>query len=277
MRKYIFVILLGIATPLIFAQKSEVGFFLGTSFYMGDLNPMKPFAKSQMAGGLIYRYNINKRFAVRANLLFGSVKANDAETNKNYSRNLSFQSSITEISAVFEINFIELENSGNKRFFSPYIFGGFAVFNYNPKADYNGVLYSLQPLGTEGQGLEGMPKKYALTNIAIPFGLGIKFNFLKYFCIAAEWGMRYTFTDYIDDVSTVYYGYEQIADKRSFLVAELSDRSEIKHELGSGRGNPKTKDWYSYAGVTFSFKFGNINRCTANESKSLYVKRSNKR
>ena len=273
MRRIFIILLLCHISPLIFAQKSEVGFLLGASFYMGELNPSTPFGDSKFAGGILYRYNINKRFALRGNLLFATVSASDAKTNKNNPRNLSFTSPITEISAILEINFMELDpigTSGRTNRFSPYLFGGIGVFNFNPKAKYEGVMYALQPLGTEGQGLPGMKSKYALTNFAIPFGLGIKINFAKRISIGIEWGMRFTFTDYLDDVSTVYYDNALLAELRSPLAAALADRSEVKHAAKSGRGNPRTKDWYSFAGFSMSFKLGNRNVCKAQEENSLY-------
>ena len=273
MRKVFILLLLCNISPLIFAQKSEVGFLVGASFYMGELNPSTPFGGSKFAGGILYRYNINKRFALRGNLLFATVAASDAKTNKNNPRNLSFTSPITELSAVLEINFMELDpagTSGRTNWFSPYLFGGIGVFNFNPKAEYEGVMYALQPLGTEGQGLPGMPSKYALTSIAIPFGLGIKINFAKRISVGIEWGMRYTFTDYLDDVSTVYFDNALLAELRSPLAAALADRSEVKHAANAGRGNPRTKDWYSFAGFSMSFKFGNRNVCKAQEENSSY-------
>ena len=270
MRKVFVLLLLCNISPLIFAQKSEVGFLLGASFYMGELNPSTPFANSKFAGGILYRYNINNRFALRGNLLFATVSGSDAKTNKNNPRNLSFTSPITELSTVVEINFMELHPSGKGNWFSPYVFGGIGVFNFNPKAEYEGRAYALQPLGTEGQGLPGMKKKYSLTNCAIPFGLGIKINFAKRISIGLEWGMRYTFTDYLDDVSTVYYDNALLAELRSPLTAALADRSEVKHVAKSGRGNPRTKDWYSFAGFSMAFKLGNRNVCKAQEENSAY-------
>lgn len=273
MRRIFILLLCCNISPLIFAQKSEVGFLLGTSFYMGELNPSTPFGASKFAGGIFYRYNINKRFALRGNLLFATVAGSDIKNNKNNLRNLSFTSPITELSAIIEINFIELDpigTSGRKNWFSPYLFGGIGVFNFNPKAEYEGVMYALQPLGTEGQGLSGMKSKYALTALAIPFGLGIKINFAKRISVGLEWGMRYTLTDYLDDVSTVYFDNVALANSRSSLTAALADRSEVKHVAHSGRGNPRTKDWYSFAGISMSFKLGNKNVCRAKEENSMY-------
>ncbi len=193
------------------AQSSEIGACGGVSFYMGDLNPKGVFKGSRAAGGIMYRYNISPRWAVKATALFGSLYASDAD-HGNYERNLSFRSNLSELSAQIELNFLKLYNEKGKCYFSPYLFLGVAAFSFNPQAEFNGKWYDLQALGTEGQELnitdkEGNvydQKRYSLTNFAIPFGLGMRFNFLQYYSIGLEWGFRKTFTDYIADVSGNY-------------------------------------------------------------------------
>ena len=202
------------------AQNSEVGACVGTMFYLGELNPSKLFANSQLAAGLVYRYNLSPRWALKADFLFGKVSASDAFTNGGYERNLSFYSPITEFSIVAELNFLKLYNTVGKNHFSPYIFAGATIFSFNPMAQYkDGTIYELQCLGTEGQGLEGMPEKYSLTHFAIPFGIGLRVNIGKYVCLGAEWGLRYTFTDYIDDVGGRYYDNDLLREQRGDIIA----------------------------------------------------------
>ncbi len=62
--------------------------------------------------------------------------------------------------------------------FTTYLYGGIAVFHFNPWAyDNDGNKIHLQPLSTEGQGVAAFPsqKKYKLTQLALPFGAGIKY------------------------------------------------------------------------------------------------------
>ena len=47
------------------AQRNEVGVLLGTTYYLGDLNPSKQFFLTKPAGGLIYRYIISSRWALK--------------------------------------------------------------------------------------------------------------------------------------------------------------------------------------------------------------------
>lgn len=279
----IFLILFAVLGGLgVYAQTSEIGLCGGVSFYMGDLNPKGVFKGSRPAGGILYRYNISPRLAFKANVLFGSLEASDAKTGTDLARNLSFRSPLSEISAQIELNFLKLYNERGMNPFSPYLFVGVALFSFNPQAELNGKWHDLQPLGTEGQGLNAYDpiakimydkKRYSLTNFAIPFGIGMRVNFLKYYCVGLEWGFRKTFTDYIDDVSGTYVRRDFLIDRRSRLIADLADRTTTTtidngvefpdyHKAGTARGNnAKTTDWYSFAVLSFTFKLNYTKDC----------------
>lgn len=282
-RRFLYTVLLFAAvlvTPFreIKSQNSEIGACVGTMFYLGDLNQTKLFKLNlkdkslnqlHIAGGFMYRYNISPRFAFKADFLFGKVSSTDVGTDMA-NRNFNFFSPITEFSAEIELNFFELYNTTGKNRFSPYIFAGITLFSFNPQTSYNDEIYELHSLGTEGQGLEGGPKPYSLTSAAIPFGIGIKATIGRYFAIGAEWGMRWTFTDYLDDVGGRYYDNDALRANYGNLVADLADRSpEIldvegnplpRHVEGHARGNETTNDAYSFACITLTVKFGNEDR-----------------
>lgn len=280
------VMLLAFPDASVQAQNSEVGACVGTMFYLGELNPTRLFAQPQLAAGLVYRYNISPRWAVKADFMFGKVMASDANNVNNKERNLSFSSPITEFSVVGELNFLQLYTSVGKNHFAPYIFAGATIFSFDPMAEYKDetgkvTVYELQCLGTEGQGLEGMPKKYSLTHFAIPFGIGFRFNIGRYVSIGAEWSMRYTFTDYLDDVGGRYYDNDLLREQRGDIIADLADRSPELigpdgnplplHHAGVQRGNPTTHDLYSFAGATLTVKFGNSDRtCDLKKKRKKY-------
>lgn len=255
------------------AQRNEIGLMLGTSYYLGDLNPSKQFLLTKPAGGVIYRYVINRRWAVKINGLFGSIAGNDAVSKFNEKRNLSFKSNIFEISSQVELNFLPyMTGNTEKDYFTPYIFAGISVFSFNPKADTNGVWFNLQPLGTEGQGtsMYSDRKPYSLMNVSFPFGLGFKYSVGKNVCIGAEWGLRKTTTDYMDDVSTTYADPVILAAENTRIAEILADRSIINvgenvNNTGLQRGNSVTKDWYSFAVafITVKFKTGGKGSCPA--------------
>ncbi len=245
-------------------QKSaEVGVFLGGSYYIGDLNPLIHFNQfTKPAGGIIFRYNFNPRLAARANAFLGSVEGQDSFSGSptQQQRNLHFKSTISELSAQLEFNFLNYKIGDDRQLFSPYIFGGLAVFRFNPQAQINNNWIDLQPLGTEGQGLPGgaTKRKYKRVEMAIPFGFGIKANLSKNIGVSIEWGMRKTYTDYLDDVSRRYYDPAILAAKRGTTTAQLSDPSigtdPNFSNVGRQRGNPTTKDWYSFAGIALTVK-----------------------
>lgn len=241
------------------AQFSEFGLMGGLSYYMGDLNPETPFKKVLPAGGAFYRYNFNERFSVRGAFTVGYVMADDAKSDvqSQLDRNLRFESWLYEFGITGEFNFFKYAPGDMKHFITPFLFGGIAIFKFNPRAEASdGNMYELQPLGTEGQGTTFYPdrKTYSLTTASIPFGLGVKCNISKTFSVGLEWGMRYTFTDYLDDVSGTYASPDVIQAERGNIAYELSNRSNLTDETleGRQRGNSKTNDWYSFALITFS-------------------------
>ena len=263
------VLITGICAVLVLFAKaqfsrSEAGIMGGVSYYIGDLNPSKHFLLSQPAGGLVYRYNLSPRFAFKVSALYGSLWGSDAVSKANTKRNLSFKSNIFDFSAQMELNFLQYVTGHDKHFISPYIFGGLSVFNFNPRAEYEGKWYSLQPLGTEGQGttIEDAKKPYSLTSVGIPFGLGLKVSLFKFMCVGAEYGIRKTFTDYIDDVSTRYADPVVLGAENSPIAALLADRTllepgESVNNAGLQRGNSNTKDWYAFACLSVTFQIKN--------------------
>lgn len=281
---YLTIVLFIVSLGISYSQVSEIGLAGGVSFYLGDINPSGVFKGSQPAGGIIYRYNINPLLAFKSTVLFGRIGANDADfgkTNDAKARNLSFTSPISEISTQLELNFLKLYNEEGKNPVAPYIFAGVGVFSFNPQAKASdGKWYDLQTLGTEGQDLnqpEYDKKRYPLVGISIPFGIGIKYNFLKYYSVGLEWGMRMTFTDYIDDVSTTYVADSILSIFRHPIVAELADPVDAhsKHTPGTARGNAQTKDWYSFTVATFTFKLHYQKGCSAigNKASRMSYKR----
>lgn len=250
---------------LSFSQTSDIGVTIGTSYYVGDLNPSGHFIFLRPAGGIIYRYNFNPRYSFKGNIIYGELFADDAQAKQDYQikRNLSFISPLMEVSGQIEFNFFPfVSGDPDKYLYSPYIFAGISNFTINPKAEYNGKFYELHSLSTEGQGLTAYPDKklYSLSQVSFPFGAGIKFNIIKNFSFAVEWGLRKSFTDYIDDVSTVYVDPEDIRAEKGPVAAALSDRSvsdqNTESNIGKQRGNSATKDWYSYTGLIITYNIG---------------------
>jgi len=239
-----------------------LGVMLGTSYYNGDLNQFVPFRRTKPAGSILYRYNIHSRAAFRATFSYGQVAADDADSQfaQNQDRNLNFESDIWELAAGFEINYFPFR-IGHDRFKGTcYLFGAVGAFRMNPKTNYNGAVYELQPLGTEGQGtsLSGKPR-YSKYQPVIPFGFGGRVSLGKSAALGVEFGIRKTFTDYLDDVGSDYYAdYDVLLAESGPIAAELSNRSGSRN---GRRGTAATKDWYVFTGATLTFRLGKPNKC----------------
>ena len=67
----------------------------------------------------------------------------------------------------------------------------------------------MQPLNTEGQGLASFPNRtpYSLFSGSVLGGIGIKFLLNENLTLGIDISANYTFTDYLDDVSTTYADY----------------------------------------------------------------------
>jgi hypothetical protein len=257
--KLIFAFLFLLIFQLGWSQKTgqsdfELGLMGGISWYNGDLNTNKFFDKnySHQAFGVSLRKNLNQRFALRAQLNKGTLSAQDKNATSTFQlwRNLGFSTDIYELATTIEFNFLEYDALNPKFPFSPYTFIGMAGFYFNPTTDVEGNYYELQPLATEG-------KSYSRISFAIPFGFGFKWAITDRFIANVDWGIRRTFTDYIDDVSSTYPTESELLG----LSKNVSDRSLEQSgpngtNWGTQRGNAKQKDWYSFALAGLSIRLG---------------------
>ncbi|MBK6893253.1 MAG: hypothetical protein IPO60_16930 [Flavobacteriales bacterium] len=251
------------------AQVSELGITGGTTFYIGDINPTRHYPQhTHLAGGLMYRYNFNQHYAVRLQGLYGKVEAYDSESPDPLQRlrGLGFRSVIFEASALLEINFFKYRGiSKDSRNWTPFIFGGLAYFHFNPQNLLDDTWYDLQPLGTEGQTIGG-GKGYSLNQICIPFGVGIKLAITKKVDVQLEWGLRRTYTDYLDDVGGAYADNAALSEQAGPLTAVLADPSTLRstgYNVGRSRGDSQTRDWYQYSGITVSLLLTRFTECDA--------------
>ncbi len=269
MKKLVLAILFPALMPtFLLAQKnyrgSEFGLFLGGSYYLGDLNRNGHFNSfTKPAGGIIYRYNFNPRLSFKANMLFGTLFADDARSGvpAQEQRNLHFKSPLTELAGEIEFNFMNYVIGSHRTLFTPYVFVGIAGFKFNPKAQVDGNWFALQPLSTEGQETTfNGQKRYKLNQLAIPFGVGVKAWISSRVGLALEWGWRKTFTDYLDDVSTTYVDPVRLGVERGPVASYFSDTGTMAGtgiNVGKQRGDPSDKDWFSFAGVSLMFKLRN--------------------
>lgn len=247
----------------VFAQRTHIGIFGGASAYSGDLTEgVFPKKVTNGAIGVTVNYELSDLLTLRSGFTYSIVGGADRYSKKSdlVLRNLSFETKIFEFSTVAEYNVLNLDYSQ----YTPYVFAGLALVKYNPYAyDVAGQKVYLKPLSTEGQGLLAYPgrRPYSLTQLAIPFGGGIKFAVSKKIRIAGEFGLRKLFTDYLDDVGTTYVDPVNLVAARGQLAVDMSYRGdELSHGSASypptaaTRGNPKSKDYYYFAGLHVTYR-----------------------
>ena len=245
-------------------SRTEFGVMLGGMYYIGDLNPIQQFKNTQLAGGLMYRFNIHSRLSFRGNFIYGNIKGDDSKSSSSLlkNRNLNFNSSIVELAGGLEFNYLPFEIGHDRYKGTAYILTEIGFFHMNPMTKYEGGNIVLQPLGTEGQGTSlSSHKNYSLTQLCVPIGAGVRFSIGERASLNLEFGFRKTFTDYMDDVhSDTYIDPVKLESQNGSTSAELSNRSLDGSRFGK-RGNSSTNDWYVFTGFMLTFKLGNPSNC----------------
>ena len=247
---------------------TEIGGHIGLSNYSGDLSSSQigpVVAQSHFSGGVFVRQTINANFSLRGAFNYATVSGKDALSGSTIleERNLNFSTNIFEGAFVVEMNILKYLSTISEYHFAPYISGGIGVFRFDPTTDFEGSRVRLQPLGTEGQGTSFAPDnpKYNLTQLNIPFGGGVRVKLAEGITAHAELIFRWTFTDYLDDVSTVYPGDEVLlSEGAGELAALLSNRTGSPVEPGSRRGGSSVNDYYATGVVGISYAFTSLSR-----------------
>lgn len=256
-------VILALLTTTVSAQRFHIGVFGGLSAYNGDLiDKIFPKKVTNGAIGITGNYELTDNIMLRGGFTYTIVGGAD-RFNKDpelVKRNLAFETSITEFSLLGEYYLLNLYDNR----ISPYAFTGLAAYHFNPYA-FNGSTQKiyLKPLSTEGQGLAGYPgrKPYSLTQMAIPFGGGVKFAVTENLHLGIEAGFRKLFTDYLDDVSTTYVNPNDLLAAKGQLAVDMSYRGD---EVPGGdpnypvkgyqRGGAEQKDFYYFAGLHLTYR-----------------------
>lgn len=156
----------------------ELGGMAGGCFYMGDANNSSLLGNEAFAGGIMARYNINPRAAVKANFAIGRIKGTTVGQDNKFpnGEHSTFSRNVYELGVQYECHFFAYGTGmgyKDSRRIAPYLLGGVGL-TYAPKpADH----------------------VFALN---IPIGLGVKYKAAERINMGAEWAMRFTSTDKLD-------------------------------------------------------------------------------
>lgn len=240
-----------------------VGAAVNAGNYFGDLAPVAKAASTDISFtrpgfGVYAGYKFHHSMAVRAGINWIRVSGDDFSADPasesdlpRYARNLSFRNDIKEFQLGLEIYLLPNYGGPNGRNpFNAYLFFGGTVFHHEPmgkvpEADYQtdqtgataapnaGEWVKLRELGTEGQN-QGLGESYGNISFSVPVTVGAQMRIPGTQLNAGiEFGIRYMFTDFIDDVSGNYVDLSNFTDP---LARIMSDRSsEPTSFKGEGR------------------------------------------
>ena len=262
---------------------NEIGITVGPSLFFGDLGIhrrmddrfLDNFHPEDIRGmvGVLFRNNLGSMLSLRFSLIYAQVAGDDANERvespadeyflRRY-RNLRFKSHILELAAIAEINILTFEPGDLVDRWTPFVSAGLGVFQFSPMGQYQGTWEALQPIGTEGQGLPNYSgkEKYKLIQLAVPVGIGVKYNMTRRTVLTIEAVHRHTTTDYLDDVSSNYVDPDYVylthgsTPKAEKIIALADPSSRLYPDVtrpGAQRGNPSSLDSYAFLQVSFTY------------------------
>lgn len=233
MKKLVFLAaILTISLSSLAQYKWDYGIAIGGANYLGDIGGLEKtrrdfvldmhLHRTHVAAGLYGRYKFGKRLSAAANFSYLHIRdADKFSTNPaRRARNLNFRNNIFELGLRGELTIFYDNDVGGRGYYNPdfkfYLFGGVAGFYHNPQGQifkegelqYGGEWYNLRPWETEGV-------SYSALGVSIPAGVGLYFTFDKIWRIGWELSWRTTFTDYLDDISTVYVDPATLPDDKA--------------------------------------------------------------
>jgi hypothetical protein len=221
----------------------------GTSTYFGELSNPGDYLDTKLNLNFGLQYYLSNLISTRAEITWFQLQGDDAKADDlgRTRRNLSFVSNNYEVNIT---GVVSLFPKGNRFYqrpkFNVYGFVGIGFLYFNPKAEKDGKKYALAPLQTEGV-------SYSRFQPIVPYGIGVKVKAGPFMNFCLEGGYRMTFTDYLDDVSTVHpdkTGWDQdridLSDRRPEIGLPAS-------AVGAKRGSPDTNDGYFLLNVKVEY------------------------
>jgi hypothetical protein len=211
---YCLALMMFLATSMSAQRSSEAGIFIGAANYMGDMSPT-PIAANEtnLALGGHYRYMLNPKLGLKGSVTFGKISG-DYRNKRGSTREVSMEAGLMEIALQGEWHFFGTPRFNNAGVYSkqasPFISAGLgATFGESqitaPETDRNNY--------------PEVDDKSAF--LVFPISLGMRFDVAESFILTGEFGVRATFTDYLDGISQT--------------------------------GNPDANDHYFFAGISLTY------------------------
>jgi len=230
MKQFLVVFLIGFLAVKALAQPSvDIGIFGGAGTYFGDMTKINLQKSINPAYGGFVRFNFNPRYALRFNVINGTIGAEgefDSQPNP-LDKFWSFNKNVLDISMNFEWNYLKYIVGDKDTRWTTFLYGGVGMQTYK---------YNIVTLNSQIDGSEITP--------TIPFGLGVKYNLSKRWGIGFEGGLRKTFSDKLDNLD----------DPLSYLNTNVTPNVQVKFT-----DQLHNNDWTSYVGIHLVYKliYGN--------------------
>jgi hypothetical protein len=230
-----------------------VGISVSALNYYGDIAPLPKKISTDIsftrpAIGVSFTHRFGPRYSLQGQFMYGTLSGSDSksasttgESSFRYARNLSFRNRIKELSVVAYFDLFSNQSTYISRVaWTPYVYIGVAAFINNPQAQAPAKDLQGNPLAEAGQWVDLRPlhtegKSYGLVQPAIPFGIGARFRINEVLDLWADIGFRYTFTDYIDDISGNYVA---LSSLKSPLAQAMAYRTNELLPGGAGSNPP---------------------------------------
>ncbi|MEO6915852.1 MAG: hypothetical protein ABI151_09570 [Chitinophagaceae bacterium] len=240
--KLFFLLFIILGSTSVSAQEREpweIGLGIGYTNYYGDLSPYKidglrnlyriadfnKYYQDRPSFSILLHRKLTPTlgFMVQANYLQFSMsdryrnKSGNLDTTvRNYSRALNFQNNMKDIGIAFTFNANNGRVFAKDAFFYPSFYLGAGIsqftvkgdlynasnnpYNYRLPGNINDGSYetNLRDLRTETE------NKYADVEPYVNLGLALNFRFSKTFSLAVQSDIKYSASDYLDDVSRLY-------------------------------------------------------------------------
>lgn len=267
----------------------KIGLHAGLSNYYGDLShqvwdlphqfkqPIQDF--NFLSYGLSLEYHVSRSFGLRLWGMKSQFKASDRTyaENSTYKRALNVQTDLFDASLLGIVYFDNDLVLNSRAVVAPYFMFGGGLTHFETKgdllsADNNRYYYwsdnsirseaetglnaataplieqdykyetALRTLNTEGN-------NYSPITWNVALGLGVKFRLSNRFYLHLEALVRYTGSDYLDDVSGAY----RSTYNDNFQAYAANPSNANRSTRGS---SPEMNDWYTFVGLSAHYSFG---------------------
>lgn len=205
--------------------KYEIGGHIGSVMYMGDANTSNLFQDWQASAGVVFRKNVNFRWAMKGDFTLGKIKGSTENTDNAFpfENPVSFSRSFYRLNGQMEFNFLPYSDKFaylNTSRLSPYVFAGLGL--------------TLAPGDNQ-----------TFFGVGIPLGLGVKYKIANRINLGLEFAVNALFGDAFD--------------------APDKNKPNLDNPYTTNSSLFKNKDLYNTLMISVTWDFGPNDRKCSNE------------